>query len=263
MRPTRRWRCRRTPERRADPRDQGTRRPDPLGAPPGHLRPPARRCSTTSASASAIRWYADRHLAPVGIAVRCEIEGLDARLPAGRGDGGLPRRSRRPCTNVLRHAGATSVLIQMARTGGTLSIEIEDDGKGFEPEAVATPESSGRGLGLLGIRERVELLGGSVDDRLDAGRGDAGRRDRAAPRGSREVAKIRIVIADDHALLREGIRAILSKSRTRGGRRGGGRPGGGRALQGAPPRHRPDGHRDARGSAGSRRRSRSGATARA
>jgi signal transduction histidine kinase len=111
--------------------------------------------------ASAVRWYTDRNLVPVGIAVRCEIEGLDARLPADV-ETAVFRVVQEALTNVLRHSGATSVLIQMARAGGRLSIEIEDDGKGFEPDAVATPESSGRGLGLLGIRERVELLGGSV-----------------------------------------------------------------------------------------------------
>jgi len=110
---------------------------------------------------SAVRWYADRHLAPAGVAVRCEIEGLDARLPADV-ETAVFRVVQEALTNVLRHSGATSVLIQMARKDGALSIEVEDDGKGFEPEAVATPESSGRGLGLLGIRERVELLGGSV-----------------------------------------------------------------------------------------------------
>jgi len=86
---------------------------------------------------------------------------LDARLPTDV-ETAVFRVVQEALTNVLRHSGASSVLIQMARTGGRLSIEIEDDGKGFEPDAVATPESSGRGLGLLGIRERVELLGGSV-----------------------------------------------------------------------------------------------------
>ena len=111
--------------------------------------------------ASAVRWFVDRNLTPVGIAVRCEIEGLDARLPVDV-ETAIFRVVQEALTNVVRHSGATSVLIQMARADGTLTIEVEDDGKGFAPEAVATPESSGRGLGLLGIRERVELLGGSV-----------------------------------------------------------------------------------------------------
>lgn len=111
--------------------------------------------------ASAVRWYADRHLSPLGIAFRCEIEGLEERLPVEI-ETAVFRVVQEALTNVVRHARAETVLIQMAREGPRLSIEVEDDGRGFDPASVATPESSGRGLGLLGIRERVELLGGQV-----------------------------------------------------------------------------------------------------
>ncbi|MGE5344933.1 MAG: ATP-binding protein [Acidithiobacillales bacterium] len=111
--------------------------------------------------ASAVRWYADRHLAPAGIAVRCEIEGLEERLPVEI-ETAVFRVVQEALTNVVRHAHAETVLIQMAREEAQLAIEVEDDGRGFDPASVATPESSGRGLGLLGIRERVELLGGHV-----------------------------------------------------------------------------------------------------
>ncbi len=111
--------------------------------------------------ASAVRWYADRHVAPAGIAVRCEIEGLEERLPVEI-ETAVFRVVQEALTNVVRHARAETVLIQMAREGAQLTIEVEDDGLGFDPASVATPESSGRGLGLLGIRERVELLGGHV-----------------------------------------------------------------------------------------------------
>jgi signal transduction histidine kinase len=111
--------------------------------------------------ASAVRWYADRHLTPAGIAVRCEIEGLEERLPVEI-ETAVFRVVQEALTNVVRHARAETVLIQMAREGARLSIEVEDDGLGFDPASVATPESSGRGLGILGIRERVELLGGQV-----------------------------------------------------------------------------------------------------
>jgi signal transduction histidine kinase len=41
-------------------------------------------------------------------------------------------------------------------------VEVEDDGQGFDPAEVANPGTSGRGLGLLGLRERVALLGGTL-----------------------------------------------------------------------------------------------------
>jgi signal transduction histidine kinase len=111
--------------------------------------------------ASAVRWYAERSLAPAGISFRCEIEELDKRLPVEI-ETAVFRVVQEALTNVVRHARAETVLIQMAREGARLAIEVEDDGRGFDPASVATPESSGRGLGLLGIRERVELLGGQV-----------------------------------------------------------------------------------------------------
>ncbi len=111
--------------------------------------------------ASAVRWYAERSLAPAGISFRCEIEELDKRLPVEI-ETAVFRVVQEALTNVVRHARAETVLIQMARDGARLAIEVEDDGRGFDPASVATPESSGRGLGLLGIRERVELLGGQV-----------------------------------------------------------------------------------------------------
>ena len=110
---------------------------------------------------SAVRWYAERSLAPAGISVRCEIEGLEKRLPVEI-ETAVFRVVQEALTNVVRHARAETVLIQMAREEARLDIEVEDDGCGFDPASVATPESSGRGLGLLGIRERVELLGGHV-----------------------------------------------------------------------------------------------------
>ncbi|HUM01161.1 MAG TPA: ATP-binding protein [Thermoanaerobaculia bacterium] len=120
--------------------------------------------------ASAVRWTADRQLKPLGITYRCEIEGLDERLPL-EVETAVFRVVQEALTNVVRHAKAETVLVQMARENGRLSIEVEDDGQGFDPATVATPESSGRGLGLLGIRERVELLGGHVQIESSPGQG--------------------------------------------------------------------------------------------
>ncbi len=110
---------------------------------------------------SAVRWLGERHLAPLGIALRCEIAGLDERLPV-EVETAVFRVVQEALMNVVRHAGAETVLVQMERADGRLEIEVEDDGRGFDTGSVMTPDSSGRGLGLLGIRERVELLGGKV-----------------------------------------------------------------------------------------------------
>jgi signal transduction histidine kinase len=110
----------------------------------------------------AIRWLADRHLRPQGIAVRCEFGGLDARLSAET-ETALFRAVQEAVVNVARHARAQNVLIQASRQGDTVEIEIEDDGRGFDAGALADADPSGRGLGLLGIRERLDLLGGTAE----------------------------------------------------------------------------------------------------
>lgn len=119
---------------------------------------------------SAIRWYAERHLEPLGIAVRCEFSGLDRRLPA-QVETALFRVVQEAIMNIAKHAEAETVLIQCALREGILTIEVEDDGKGFDPSCLAGPVAARRGLGLLGIRERVELLGGTVEIESSPGQG--------------------------------------------------------------------------------------------
>ena len=111
---------------------------------------------------SALRWYAERALASRDIAVRCEIQELERRLPP-EFEIALFRIGQEVMNNIARHAHAESVLIQLGThvpapgAARELCIEIEDDGQGFDPRA--TPEDRPH-YGLLGIRERAEILGG-------------------------------------------------------------------------------------------------------
>jgi signal transduction histidine kinase len=59
-------------------------------------------------------------------------------------------------TNVLRHAQAENVSIELASKGGMLTLTVEDDGRGFDPEAVAMS------AGLTGMRERAALVNGTI-----------------------------------------------------------------------------------------------------
>ena len=74
-------------------------------------------------------------------------------------------------TNVSRHAGHASASVHLHYTPQTLSIQVDDDGKG-QPVTSAPAHRSGRGpgLGLVGMRERVSALGGQ----LHAGPQDGG-----------------------------------------------------------------------------------------
>lgn len=117
-----------------------------------------------------IRWLASRHLEPLGVSVRCEFGELEQRLPPET-ETALFRALQEALLNVARHAQAQAVLVQVSRSGDELEIEIEDDGRGFDPDGLDTAESGGRGLGLLGIRERMELLGGSARIESSPGHG--------------------------------------------------------------------------------------------
>jgi signal transduction histidine kinase len=61
-------------------------------------------------------------------------------------------------TNVARHAHATHVNVRLAREDGSLTLEVHDNGKGISEEQVSAASS----LGILGMQERVLLLGGEL-----------------------------------------------------------------------------------------------------
>jgi signal transduction histidine kinase len=118
----------------------------------------------------AIGSYADTHLRAVGVVVHCEFP--DA-LPALSRDAttALYRVVQEALTNVARHARAETVLIGCTVSDAAIAIEIEDDGVGFDPAAVAHPRETGEGLGLLGMRERLALLGGRLEVESEPGHG--------------------------------------------------------------------------------------------
>jgi len=68
-------------------------------------------------------------------------------------------------TNVIKHAGATEVTVSVTREDGLLEVNIEHDGTGIDREV---PSS---GYGLVGMRERAELVGGTVAIASEPGRG--------------------------------------------------------------------------------------------
>ena len=63
-------------------------------------------------------------------------------------------------TNVNRHSGADSASVLLERMDGEVTAIIEDNGRGFDVEAVTSGNSER--LGLVGMRERIELIGGSL-----------------------------------------------------------------------------------------------------
>lgn len=101
----------------------------------------------------AFEWQT-RHKIPVDICVHVGVDRLPSSVETA-----LYRIVQEALTNVARHAGAaTSVSVLIERRGDRLVAVIEDDGVGFEAD-LATGD---RHFGLLGMRERAELLGGGL-----------------------------------------------------------------------------------------------------
>jgi signal transduction histidine kinase len=123
--------------------------------------------------AAAIRWVAEWQLGGSGTAVRCELDDLDdlqVRLPT-EVETAVFRAVQEAIVNISRHAHADSVLIQGSVENGVLTLEIEDDGEGFDLESITGDPSSLRGIGLLGMRERIEIISGSLEIESEPGLG--------------------------------------------------------------------------------------------
>jgi signal transduction histidine kinase len=105
-------------------------------------------------------------------------------------------------TNVAKHARATKCRVYLQRLPKTVLITIEDDGIGFDADA---QHASGRGLGLIGIRERVSELRGTI--RLESAPGSGTRLTVELPAS--------LKIAAEHARATDALDAVSTAGGTR------------------------------------------------
>jgi len=82
----------------------------------------------------------------------------------------LYRVAQATLTNIAQHAQATRVNVSIRKLPGAIRLEIKDDGKGFEVERVLFAKRHKR-LGLLSMRERVEMVGGRFSVESAPGKG--------------------------------------------------------------------------------------------
>jgi two-component system CheB/CheR fusion protein len=111
--------------------------------------------------ARALAGYVEGWLTRTGIAVDYVSAGIEsARLPS-QIETTIYRIVQEAMNNVYKHASATGVSVSVERRGGHVIAIIEDDGVGFEPDA-APPSGAQPRIGIAGMRERAELVGGEL-----------------------------------------------------------------------------------------------------
>ena len=107
----------------------------------------------------------------------------------------LYRVAHSALTNVARHAEASRVHVSIRQADNTVFMEISDDGKAFDVERISRAKRSTH-LGLLGMRERIEMVGGKLSVESSPGRGTIIRAQipsgKKLPRGGGELFKDRL-----------------------------------------------------------------------
>lgn len=117
---------------------------------------------------AALRWLAEQHLEQTGVPVR--ITGQVSDAPAEVAIACF-RVAQEALTNVMKHAKARHVGIDLRDEEGAIEMVVHDDGVGFDVVHALGDAGGGVRLGLLGIKERVQTLNGTLRVYSDAGKG--------------------------------------------------------------------------------------------
>ena len=141
-----------------------------------------------------------------GVRGHLSVEGASRALPANT-EVVLLRAAQEALTNVYRHAGASEATVTLTYEPAGACLVVADNGCGFDTSATVGHDTEGskgegsrnEGYGLRGMRARVEQVGGHIAVRA-AGRGEH--------RHRRDLVT-RVIIVDDHPVVREGLRGML------------------------------------------------------
>ncbi len=119
---------------------------------------------------SAIDWYAKDLLRKRNIEVKVLSSGEKVKLPFYT-ETMLFRVVQEALTNIVKHAEATRVGIEIVFAESSLTLKIGDNGKGFDVEAILAKKGARQNLGIHGMIERVTLLGGTLSFHSEHGQG--------------------------------------------------------------------------------------------
>jgi signal transduction histidine kinase len=113
----------------------------------------------------ALRTHATGLSGRIGLPIVVDSE-LGDRRPSLDVEEALYRIAQEALHNIVKHAGARQARVELARQAGGVRVRVEDDGHGFDPDAV--PDGH---LGLAGMRTRADRLGGTFRVESELGRG--------------------------------------------------------------------------------------------
>lgn len=134
--------------------------------------------------------------------------------------------------NIVKHAGTDRAEVRLWRSGQELHLIVEDQGAGFDPRSLEGSAGVDVGAGLFSVRERMHLVGGQLEVQSTPGEGsrfelvvsaerikndgragglEPGWRPEPAEAGHKSRETLRVLLADDHGGLREGLRLLLSQ----------------------------------------------------
>jgi signal transduction histidine kinase len=123
---------------------------------------------------SALSWYASTHLTNAGTTAEFIPDGVETRL-SPMVETVLFRIGQEAISNASKYAGAKNVRISLAvekdANPPSVVLKVEDDGCGFDVKAAAGWNDGRPRFGLLGMQERVELVGGDLEIRSAPGFG--------------------------------------------------------------------------------------------
>jgi PAS domain S-box-containing protein len=117
--------------------------------------------------AAAIEWEASEFAARNGVRCQVSVPPVDLHLDGDRATATF-RIFQECLTNVIRHAQATSVRIDLSQEDESILLVVEDDGIGFHESSISNTFGS---LGLLGMKERAQFCGGNVEIASSPGKG--------------------------------------------------------------------------------------------
>jgi PAS domain S-box-containing protein len=118
----------------------------------------------------ALRWYTERQAALAGLQAEVRAAPLEQRLdPAIETE--CFRVAQEALTNVVKHAKAHTVTVELTRSDEQVHLWVRDDGVGFDVASVRNQAVRGASLGVLSMEERATLAGGGVQYHATPGRG--------------------------------------------------------------------------------------------